>query len=175
MRSETMKRISSMDEMPEASSKKAKLEDDQDPAMEPEPELVTPRVPELGDDLVFEVLKRADARTLAAAACVSRRWRAMTKDERIWEAVCARQWANFGCGNQQLRSVVLALGGFRQLHSLTQQQPAVASSSSSSSSVARRAWIGPARFGKDEVHLLLSLLSIGYFEKMNGFKRGSGA
>ncbi|KAM0942754.1 putative F-box domain-containing protein [Dioscorea sansibarensis] len=159
-----MKRISSVEEMAEGSAKKAKLE-------EPAPEPVMPPVPELGDDLVFEVLKRADARTLAAAACVSRRWRAMTKDERIWEAVCTRQWANFGCGNQQLRSVVLALGGFRQLHSLTQQQPAVAASSSS---VARRAWMAPARFGKDEVHLLLSLLSIGYFEKMNGFKRGGG-
>ncbi|KAJ0989824.1 hypothetical protein J5N97_008180 [Dioscorea zingiberensis] len=132
----------SIEEMGEGSAKKARIEEVEVP------------VPELGDDLVFEVLKRADATTLAAAACVSRRWRAVTEDERIWEAVCTRQWANFGCGNQQLRSVVLALGGFRQLHSLyllplqkTQQHPAMPSSSAAA---ARRAWMAPARFGKDE-------------------------
>ncbi|KAG1363926.1 putative F-box protein GID2 [Cocos nucifera] len=75
-------------------------------------------VADLGEDLVFEVLKRADAGTLAAAACVSRRWRMLAEDERLWEAVCVRHWASIGCGNQQLRSVVLALGGFRRLHSL---------------------------------------------------------
>ncbi|KAG1327167.1 F-box protein GID2 [Cocos nucifera] len=145
-------------------------------------------VAELGEDLVFEVLKRADARTLAAAACVCRRWRRLAEDERLWEAVCVRHWANIGCGNQQLRSVVLALGGFRRLHSLyllpllhpslrrpaalpTLPLPATAATPLTPS---RRSLL-PARWGKDEVQLSLSLLSIGYFEKMNpNYKRGGG-
>ncbi|XP_073000700.1 F-box protein GID2 [Typha latifolia] len=155
---------------------------------------VTPPPPDLGEDLVFEVLKRADARTLAAAACVSHRWRRLAEDERLWEAVCVRHWANIGCGGQQLRAVVLALGGFRRLHSLyllPLLSPSSSSSSSFSSSGAsaagaasssaaplqRRAARLPARWGKDEVQLSLSLLSIGFFEKMNGFNykpRGGG-
>ncbi|KAL5208188.1 hypothetical protein ABZP36_032623 [Zizania latifolia] len=55
-----------------------------------------PRVPDLGEDLVFEVLRRAEARTLAAAACVSQGWRQLAEDERLWEAACVREWANIG-------------------------------------------------------------------------------
>ncbi|KAK8916438.1 F-box protein GID2 [Platanthera zijinensis] len=132
--------------------------------------------PELGEDLVFEILKRADARTLAASACVSRRWRSLAEDERLWEAVCTRHWANIGCGNRQLRSVVLALGGFRRLHSLyllPLLRPASAAGRPRPAlplavlSAPRRPSGVPARWGKDEVQLSLSLLSIGYFERMN--------
>ncbi|RVW57243.1 F-box protein GID2 [Vitis vinifera] len=72
----------------------------------------------LDEDLLFEVLKHVDARTLATAACVSRQWKRTAHDERLWEMICTRHWANVGCGTQQLRSVVLALGGFRRLHAL---------------------------------------------------------
>nr|CAD1823125.1 unnamed protein product [Ananas comosus var. bracteatus] len=76
-------------------------------------------VPELGEDAIYEVLRRADARTLAAAACVSRRWRRLAADERLWEAACVRHWeAARDYGGARLRPVVLALGGFRRLHSL---------------------------------------------------------
>ncbi|XP_020582712.1 F-box protein GID2 [Phalaenopsis equestris] len=132
--------------------------------------------PELGEDLVFEILKRADARSLAASACVSRRWRSLAEDERLWEAVCTRHWANIGCGNQQLRSVVLALGGFRRLHSLyllPLLRPTVSGSRFRPAipipvlAAPRNPTGLPASWGKDEVHLSLSLLSIGYFERMN--------
>ncbi|XP_019059559.1 PREDICTED: F-box protein GID2 [Tarenaya hassleriana] len=137
----------------------------------------------LDENLLFEVLKHVDARSLAMASCVSKLWNRTAQDERLWELICTRHWANIGCGNQQLRSVVLALGGFRRLHSLSlwplskPQQPSAAAAASSSSP----AWspftpmIGskpPARLGKDEVHLSLSLLSIRYYEKMNFGKRG---
>lgn len=141
-----------------------------------------PEAADLGEDLVLEILKRADARTLARAACVSRRWRRMVEDERIWEAVCTRHWASVGCGAHQLRAVVLALGGFRRLHSvylLPLLQP---------SHVPRHGFPGlppavagkaPARWGKDEVQLSMALLSIGYFEKMNSnfgaFKKGGSS
>ncbi|KAL0545590.1 hypothetical protein IC582_015479 [Cucumis melo] len=148
----------------------------------------------LDDNLLFEVFKHVDARTLAMAACVSKQWHKTAEDERLWELICTRHWANTGCGNQQLRSVVLALGGFRRLHSLfiwplTKPQSSSSSSSSSSpsstsssaSSSSSASWspfpamIGskpPARWGKDEVHLSLSLLSIRYYEKMNFSNRG---
>ncbi|XP_022151668.1 F-box protein GID2 [Momordica charantia] len=137
----------------------------------------------LDDNLLFEVLKHVDARTLAMAACVSKQWHKTAEDERLWELICTRHWANTGCGNQQLRSVVLALGGFRRLHSLfiwplTKPQSSAAAPSSPASSSSWSpfpAMIGskpPARWGKDEVHLSLSLLSIRYYEKMNFSNRG---
>ncbi|KAG7037780.1 F-box protein GID2, partial [Cucurbita argyrosperma subsp. argyrosperma] len=134
----------------------------------------------LDDNLLFEVFKHVDATTLAMAACVSKQWHKTAEDERLWELICTRHWANTGCGNQQLRSVVLALGGFRRLHSLfiwpltKPQAPSTSASASSSSSSSPwstfPAMIGskpPTRWGKDEVHLSLSLLSIRYYEKMN--------
>ncbi|KAJ4841060.1 F-box protein gid2 [Turnera subulata] len=138
----------------------------------------------LDENLLYEVLKHVDERTLGRAACVSKQWHRTSQDERLWELICTRHWANIGCGNNQLRSVVLALGGFRRLHSqylwpLSKPQSGGASSSSPSSSSSPwgpfPAMIGnkpPARWGKDEVHLSLSLLSIRYYEKMNFSNRG---
>ncbi|KAG0491364.1 hypothetical protein HPP92_004762 [Vanilla planifolia] len=140
------------------------------------PSSLAESTPDLGEDLVFEILKRADERTLALAACVSRGWRRMAEDERLWEVVCTRHWANIGCGNQQLRSVVLALGGFRRLHSLyllPLLRPPAAHGRPRPVlpfpvlAAPRRPSGMPARWGKDEVQLSLSLLSIGYFERMN--------
>ncbi|KAD6119047.1 hypothetical protein E3N88_10318 [Mikania micrantha] len=140
------------------------------------------------ENLLFEVLKNVDARTLGAAACVSRTWSRTAQDERLWEQICTRHWANIGCGNDQLRIVVLALGGFRYLHShylLPLSKPSVSVTTLSSSSTVAAAtsssvWpclprtVFPAkptpvktRWGKDEIQLSLSLLSIRYFEKLN--------
>ncbi|KAL4372618.1 hypothetical protein AHAS_Ahas06G0283800 [Arachis hypogaea] len=138
------------------------------------------------DNVLFEVLKHADARTLAMASCVNKQWHKTAQDERLWELICTKQWANTGCGEEQLRSVVLALGGFRRLHSLYLRplsKPYSSSSSSSSSSptpssvwgpisqapVAPRPKPLPPRLGKDAVHLSLSLLSIRFYEKMSNF------
>ncbi|KAH7523686.1 hypothetical protein FEM48_Zijuj06G0038100 [Ziziphus jujuba var. spinosa] len=148
----------------------------------------------LDDNLLFEVFKHVDAKTLAMAACVSKQWHKTAEDERLWELICTRHWANIGCGNQQLRSVVLALGGFRRLHSsfiwpLSKPKSSSSSSSStsSSSSSSSSPWhrlapmlgpkppVGskpPTRWGKDEVNLSLSLLSIRFYEKMDPTNRG---
>ncbi|KAI3412888.1 uncharacterized protein J3R85_016784 [Psidium guajava] len=112
------------------------------------------------------------------AACVSKRWRRTAQDERLWELIWIRHWPKIGCG-KQLRSVVLALGGFKRLHSLylplfKQQQRGSASAS---------AWAPPplppmmgakppTTWGKDEMNLCLSLLSIGWYENMNLTSRG---
>ncbi|XP_010439070.1 PREDICTED: F-box protein GID2-like [Camelina sativa] len=111
----------------------------------------------LDENLVYEVLKHVDARTLALSSCVSKIWHKTAQDERLWELICTRHWANIGCGQNQLRFVVLALGGFRRLHSrylwpLSSPNPR-------------------ARVGKDELKLSLSLLSIQYYEKMSFTKR----
>ncbi|KAI5404251.1 hypothetical protein KIW84_051414, partial [Lathyrus oleraceus] len=132
------------------------------------------------ENMLFEVLKHVDAKTLAMAGCVNKQWHKTAQDERLWELICTKQWANTGCGEQQLRSVVLALGGFRRLHSLyllPLSKPQTSSSSTSTSSCSSSSSWGPIpqvirskplpRLGKDEVHLSLSLLSIRYYEKMN--------
>ncbi|KEH35760.1 putative F-box domain-containing protein [Medicago truncatula] len=128
------------------------------------------------ENMLFEVLKHVDARTLAMSSCVNKQWHKTAQDERLWELICTKQWANTGCGEQQLRSVVLALGGFRRLHSLYLLPLSKPQTSSSSSCSSSSSW-GPIpqvikskplpRLGKDEVHLSLSLLSIRYYEKMN--------
>ncbi|XP_042964104.1 F-box protein GID2-like [Carya illinoinensis] len=135
----------------------------------------------LDENLLYEVLKHVDARTLAVASCVSKLWHRTAQDERLWELICTRDWANIGCANQQLRSVVLALGGFRRLYSLyiwplykSQSSGSSSSLPSSSSCAPFGPMMGsklPTRWGKDEVHLSLSLFSIRYYEKMN-FKNG---
>ncbi|KAL7116979.1 hypothetical protein ACP275_03G041600 [Erythranthe tilingii] len=139
----------------------------------------------LDENLLYEVLRHVDdGRTLAKAACVSRQWKRTAHDERLWELICTRHYHR---SPMQLRAVVLALGGFRRLYSshlwpLLKPSPSSASSSSSSAAPpAVSAWpclppapapaVGSARskarWGKDEVNLSLSLLSIKYFEKMS--------
>ncbi|BAT86428.1 hypothetical protein VIGAN_04407800 [Vigna angularis var. angularis] len=111
------------------------------------------------DNLLFEVLKHVDARTLAMAGCVNKQWHKTAQDERLWELICTKQWANTGCGEQQLRSVVLALGGFRRLHALYLFPLSKPQTSSSSSSCSSSPWgptipqvirSKPLRLGKDE-------------------------
>ena len=62
----------------------------------------------LDENLLYEVLKHVDARTLGSAACVSKLWHRTVQDERLWELICTKHWANIGCPNQQLRSMVFA-------------------------------------------------------------------
>ncbi|PWA40670.1 F-box domain, cyclin-like protein [Artemisia annua] len=136
------------------------------------------------DNLLYEILKHVDASTLASAGCVNHQWNRTAQDERLWELICTRHWANIGCPHTQLRSVVLALGGFKRLHSqylwpLSKPTGPTSSSSAQGPSVwpclppprNNIASAKPApvkkRWGKDEVQLSLSLLSIKYYEKMN--------
>ncbi|AQK72065.1 F-box protein GID2 [Zea mays] len=121
------------------------------------------RVPDLGEDLVFEVLMRAEARTLAAAACVSRGWRLLARDERLWEAACVREWACTGFSEQMLRSVVLPLGGFRRLHEMY-IRPVQRRAAGAPRGQQRRQL--PVRMGRDQVQVSLSLLSTSFFLKM---------
>jgi F-box protein GID2 len=120
-------------------------------------------VPDLGEDAIFEILRRAEARTLAAAACVSQGWRQLAEDERLWEAACVREWANLGFSQQQLRAVVLSLGGFRRLHAVY-IRPLQQRGAGAPPRQGRRQL--PVRLGRDQVQLSLSLFSIGFFQNM---------
>ncbi|XP_051123778.1 F-box protein GID2 [Andrographis paniculata] len=128
----------------------------------------------LDENLLFEILQRIDdGSTLAKAACVSRLWKRTAQDERLWELICTKHHHRSPI---QLRAVVSALGGFRSLYS-SHLWPLLKPVSSSPAPIAVSAWpyhpppLAPARskprWGKDEVNLSLSLLSIKYFEKMS--------
>ncbi|KAL9248060.1 hypothetical protein vseg_021423 [Gypsophila vaccaria] len=125
----------------------------------------------LDENLLYEIFKHADARALASFSCVSKIWNRTAQDERLWEMICTRRWSdvNHSGGEKQLRSVVLALGGFRRLYSLYLSKTAAASPSSSRSSSSSSTAAGgrSKRWGKDEVNLSLSLLSIQFYEKMS--------
>ncbi|XP_071686873.1 F-box protein GID2-like [Rutidosis leptorrhynchoides] len=152
----------------------------------------------LDENLLHEIFKHADAKTLATAACVSKIWHKTSGDERLWEMICTQPSVNLGCNINQLRLVVLALGGFKCLHSqylLPLSKPSVFVAKLSSSSTVAAAtstsmWsclptqpstVVPVKtnnsvkssWGKDELQLSLSLLSIRYFEKLdyNGRKK----
>ncbi|EFJ13111.1 hypothetical protein SELMODRAFT_423923 [Selaginella moellendorffii] len=120
---------------------------------------------ERDDDMFYEILKHLDAKALAMAACVNRRWRRAAEDETLWENVCTINWSSAsGASSQasQLRSVVLALGGFRRLYVLC-LRPLL----SRSSSVPAKASVQQQeKWSKDEVHLSLSLFSIDCYERL---------
>ncbi|XP_057981675.1 F-box protein GID2-like [Malania oleifera] len=169
-----MKRSLLSGDVPAADGKRLKLrdeeEDEERPGASKSPDAGS--FGNLDENMLFEVLRHVDARTLATAACVSRGWRRTAHDEALWEVICTRRWANIGCGSQRLRRVVLALGGFRRLHALCVwpllKSPAPSSARPSPSPpplISPRKT--PTHWGKDEVHLSLSLLSIRYYEKMN--------
>ncbi|MFS7938620.1 putative F-box domain-containing protein [Helianthus anomalus] len=142
------------------------------------------------ENLLYEILKHVDdERTLGSLSCVSKQWNRTAQDERLWEMICTKHWTNMACGDNKLRSVVLALGGFRKLHAhylypLSKSSGSTTGLPSSSSAVAaavsgpvwpclppRQHTVGceksnclKTHYGQDEVQLSLSLLSIRYFE-----------
>lgn len=66
-------------------------------------------------DVLVEILKRLDHRSLAVAASVCRLWCALTRNDALWEHLCFRHVSPPPHG---VRTVVLALGGYRSLYML---------------------------------------------------------
>jgi len=53
------------------------------------------------------------------ATCVSHRWKHAVEEEALWEGICTKHWHEevlYASQLGQLRSVVLALGGFHRLY-----------------------------------------------------------
>lgn len=122
------------------------------------------------DDILHEVLKHLDAKSLASASCVNRRWRLAAEDQSLWEGICTRHWpAAANSRPQQLTSVVRALGGFRRLYALCLRR--ILSRSYPSWQplplfLTGKGLAGGRQWSKDEVHLSLSLFSIDCFERL---------
>eukprot|EP00252_Welwitschia_mirabilis_P024855 TRINITY_DN7548_c0_g1_i1.p1 TRINITY_DN7548_c0_g1~~TRINITY_DN7548_c0_g1_i1.p1 ORF type:complete len:176 (+),score=23.60 TRINITY_DN7548_c0_g1_i1:194-721(+) len=122
----------------------------------------------LAGDLLREVFKYLDARSLCRSACVNREWRKAADDGRLWEKLCLQHWPKTACRNNQLRSVVMALGGFKSLY-FQSLRPLLYPSCSIKNVPSNRSVRGlpPPCWGKDEVHLSLSLFSIHCYESIN--------
>ncbi|CAK9316133.1 unnamed protein product [Citrullus colocynthis] len=68
-------------------------------------------------DILTEILKRLDAPSLCAAACVCRLWCALaSNDDSLWEHLCFRHLSS--SPPSSLRPLVLALGGYKRLYLL---------------------------------------------------------
>ncbi|KAL7582874.1 F-box protein SNE [Lactuca sativa] len=114
-------------------------------------------------DLLIEVLQRLDGRSLGAAACVCRQWCSIVRNDSLWENLCFRHVSPPSVG---VRSVVLALGGYRRMYMVCVRPVASRLKRrrffSGESEVVRRVW------NRHEVELSLSLFCVEYYERLLG-------
>lgn len=109
-------------------------------------------------DILIEILKRLDERSLCVAACVCRLWCALTRNDSLWEHLCFRQLSPPPEG---VRTVVVALGGYRRLYTVCVKP------------VLRR--LGRKLWSRHEVELSLSLFCVDYYEKLFLLSGGDAA
>lgn len=112
-------------------------------------------------DILIEVLKRLDGRSLASASCVCKQWCSISRDESLWEHLCFRHVSPPPIG---VRPVVSALGGYRRLYMVC-VRPVLSRLkrrrvSSGESEVVRRVW------NQHEVELSLTLFCVEYYERL---------
>ncbi|XAR55270.1 hypothetical protein NMG60_11035300 [Bertholletia excelsa] len=118
-------------------------------------------------DVLVEVLKRLDGRSLGAAAGVCRLWRSIARSEWLWEQLCFRHVAP----PPGVRPVVAALGGYRRLYMVC-LRPVLTRLSKrkrldgttiggGDAEVVRRVWT------RHEVEVSLSLFCIDYYERLD--------
>ncbi|PIN20369.1 hypothetical protein CDL12_06960 [Handroanthus impetiginosus] len=113
-------------------------------------------------DLLIEILKRLDDRSLGVAACVCRLWCALTRNDSLWEHLCFRHLSPQPGG---VRTMVAALGGYRRLYMVC-VKPVMTRLRlgkvrwGSGSEVERRVW------SRHEVELSLSLFCVDYYESV---------
>ncbi|KAK1414409.1 hypothetical protein QVD17_30153 [Tagetes erecta] len=111
-------------------------------------------------DILIEVFKRLDGRSLGAAACVCRKWCSITRNDSLWEHLCFRNVSPPPVG---VRPVVSALGGYRRLYMVC-VRPVVSRLKrrriGGDSEVVRRVW------NRHEVELSLSLFCVEYYERL---------
>ncbi|CAN6479019.1 unnamed protein product [Victoria cruziana] len=118
-------------------------------------------------DVLVEVLKRLDARSLGVAACVCRQWRDICTQESVWEHLCNRHVsaaADVSAAEMsQIRSVIVAMGGYRRLYlmcirPLLERLPPP--EGGPGAGTAACTWT------RDQVQLSLSLFSIDCYERL---------
>ncbi|XVE78318.1 hypothetical protein DITRI_Ditri13aG0135100 [Diplodiscus trichospermus] len=105
-------------------------------------------------DILVEILKRLDGRSLGVAACVCSLWCTIARNDSLWEDLCFR---NVFPPPSSVRSVVAALGGYKRLY-----MACVRPVRSRLRRVRRASWTG------DEVQLSLSLFCVDCYERLGG-------
>ncbi|ERN01617.1 hypothetical protein AMTRI_Chr10g4460 [Amborella trichopoda] len=111
----------------------------------------------IGDDsmdLLEEIFKKLDPKSLGRASCVSKRWREAGASEHVWEVTFHRHWESSRFPVDRLRSMILALGGFRLMYKSCLHPLRRKTSSWRASSV------------EDEITLSLSLFSVHYLKSL---------
>ncbi|KAK8517855.1 hypothetical protein V6N13_128011 [Hibiscus sabdariffa] len=105
-------------------------------------------------DILIEILKRLDCRSLCVAASVCRLWCTIARNDSLWENLCFRHASP---PPTSVRSVVLALGGYKRLY-----MGCVRPVRRRLGRARRASWAG------DEVQLSLSLFCVDYYERLGG-------
>ncbi|KAG8387184.1 hypothetical protein BUALT_Bualt03G0226900 [Buddleja alternifolia] len=109
-------------------------------------------------DVLIEILKRLDDRSLGVAACVCRLWCGLTRNDSLWEHLCFR---HLSPPQEGVRTVVLALGGYRRLYMVC-VKPVLSRLrvGGAAAELERRVWT------RHEVELSLSLFCVDYYERV---------
>ncbi|PIN03466.1 hypothetical protein CDL12_24009 [Handroanthus impetiginosus] len=111
-------------------------------------------------DVLIEILKRLDDRSIGVAACVCRLWCALTRNDALWEHLCFR---HLSPPPQGVRTVVVALGGYRRLYTVCVKPVLSRLEKMRAGGAAeweRRVWT------RHEVELSLSLFCVDYYERV---------
>ncbi|KAL3633657.1 hypothetical protein CASFOL_022419 [Castilleja foliolosa] len=114
-------------------------------------------------DVLIEILKRLDERSLGVAAGVCRLWRGLARNDALWEHLCFRQLSPPPAG---VRTVVVALGGYRRLYTvcvkpvLSRLGKMRVGGAAATGELERRVWT------RHEVELSLSLFCVDYYERV---------
>ena len=103
-------------------------------------------------DILIEILKRLDGRSLGVAACVCRLWCTIARNDSLWEDLCFR---HVSPPPSRVRSIVVALGGYKRLY-----MACVRPVRSRLGRFRRASWT------RDEVQLSLSLFSVDCYERL---------
>ncbi|KAJ8748596.1 hypothetical protein K2173_007586 [Erythroxylum novogranatense] len=124
-------------------------------------------------DLLIEILKRLDGRSLCTAACVCRLWCTIARNDSLWEELCFRQVTP--PPSSGVRPVVVALGGYKRLYMVC-VRPVLSRLGGGGgcrrvgdSGRIRRAWT------RDELQLSLSLFCVDYYERLGRLGNGDAS
>ncbi|XVF81460.1 hypothetical protein PTKIN_Ptkin15bG0157100 [Pterospermum kingtungense] len=106
-------------------------------------------------DILVEILKRLDGRSLGVAACVCRLWCTIARHDSLWEHLCFGR--HVSPPPSSVRSIVVALGGYKRLY-----MACVRPVRSRLGRVRRASW------AREEVQLSLSLFCVDCYERLGG-------
>ncbi|CAI9089974.1 OLC1v1024632C1 [Oldenlandia corymbosa var. corymbosa] len=121
-------------------------------------------------DVLIEILKRLDGRSLAVAACVCQLWCAISRNDSLWEHLCFFQASPPTAAE---KTVVAALGGYKRLYMVC-VRPVMntlkrfkrvrgrcgGAGAGGELELVRRVWT------RREVELALSLFCVDYYERV---------